>query len=485
MGDSLSTEKVALLRTLTLDNQTTERARSTRPLQICVLVLLVGLLGSWWGTGWSSEPAGQDKAISLMAPPLRVAGSAGTPQGLVEPRITLESTTSPSPLSTNQSAVVQLEASGYVVARQIATVSARTTGEVRDVFIEEGDKIKAGELMAQLDDTIARARLKLAQSQATAAASALGELEIKLHHANRSLARGETLAARDMLSSSALNELQQDAESIEARLVGARAAAKVTQRAVQLKRAELQDLEIRAPFSGIVVNKAAQAGEIVSPMSAGGGFTRTGIGTIVDMDSLEVEVEVSETHIYAVKPGQPVRVLLNAYPKDPYPGEVIAIIPTADRSKGTIRIRAGLQPHRRTCLARNGRKGGVSAAVNINLLYVAIDGMAIALNDDGRHSVFSPCAQAHRLDSAYVGVGQRQLHHFQPARLRSSDRSTLSGQTLGLSMQCSIFCATQQRVSPCCSVIGSFVTVSRFRAFSSLLFASAAVSGRTTRLDTW
>jgi len=235
-----------------------------------------------------------------------------------------------------------LDATGYVVARRQATVSAKITGKVVEVFIEEGMRVEGGQLLARLDASIPRAELALSESRIAAARSGLEELKVQIRQAELDLQRTEGLAQRKLASAADLDRVQLTLEALRARLERARQEVVVAERVVSVQRQLVDDMEIRAPFTGIVVAKAAQPGEMISPISAGGGFTRTGICTIVDMDSLEVEVDVNEAYINRVQPKQPVSVALNAYPDERIPAEVIAIIPTADRNKATVRVRIAL-----------------------------------------------------------------------------------------------------------------------------------------------
>jgi len=235
-----------------------------------------------------------------------------------------------------------LDATGYVVARRQATVSAKTTGKVVEVLIEEGMRVEAGQLLASLDDSIPRAQLELAESQLQASRAGLAELEVALRQAELDLSRTRGLAKRNLASQADLDRDGLDVEALKARIARVGTDVTVAERAVAVQRRLLEDMQIRAPFTGVVVAKAAQPGEMISPVSAGGGFTRTGICTIVDMDSLEVEVDVNEAYINRVSPGQPVEVTLNAYPDQHFPAEVIAIIPAADRNKATVRVRVAL-----------------------------------------------------------------------------------------------------------------------------------------------
>ncbi|HET6604428.1 MAG TPA: efflux RND transporter periplasmic adaptor subunit [Xanthomonadaceae bacterium] len=236
-----------------------------------------------------------------------------------------------------------LDASGYVVARRQATVSAKITGKVAEVLIEEGMRVEQGQLMARLDDTDAQAQQELSRGQLAAARSQLGEIQANLSLAERELARQRELLGRGLVSQSALDTAQAQRDALAARLANARSQVAVAGDALGIARIGVDNTVIRAPFAGVVVAKAAQPGEMISPISAGGGFTRTGIGTIVDMDSLEIQVDVAEAYIGRVQPGQPVEAVLNAYPDWKIPASVIAIIPTADRSKATVKVRIALE----------------------------------------------------------------------------------------------------------------------------------------------
>ena len=235
-----------------------------------------------------------------------------------------------------------LDATGYVVARRRATVSAKTTGKVAELFLEEGMHVDAGQLLARLDDSVQRASLALAQSQYDAADAGLEETGVQIRQAQLDFDRIAGLAERSLMSKADLDRARLTLEALRARLEHARSDAVVARRNVAVQQQLLSDMEIRAPFAGVVVAKAAQPGEMISPISAGGGYTRTGICTIVDMDSLEVEVDVNEAYINRVTAKQPATVTLNAYPGEPIRAEVIAIIPTADRNKATVRVRIAL-----------------------------------------------------------------------------------------------------------------------------------------------
>jgi RND family efflux transporter MFP subunit len=232
-----------------------------------------------------------------------------------------------------------LDATGYVTARLQATVSSRITGKIVDVYIEEGDEVFEGQLLARLDSAVQEAQYRLSESKLDAAQAVLLELEVQHRQAGLNLKRTQQLAERSLASDADLDQVALKREAIQARITRVNRDIDVANKVVQLQARQLAETEIRAPFAGVVINKAAQPGEIVSPISAGGGFTRTGICSLVDMNSLEIEVDVSESNINRVFSGQLVSVTLNAYPDQKYAAEVITIIPTADRNKATVRVR--------------------------------------------------------------------------------------------------------------------------------------------------
>jgi HlyD family secretion protein len=235
-----------------------------------------------------------------------------------------------------------LDATGYVTARREATVSAQITGTLTQVLIEEGDHVKSGQVLARLDDTSQRAALAQAQAQLQSARAMLTQFQAQLAQSRRDLKRNQDLVQRKLVSDQAVEQAQTQVDTQSAQVDSQRRQIELADANVRSAQVQLDYCTIRAPFTGVIIAKAAQVGEIVSPFSAGGGFTRTGVGTIVDMDSLEIEVDVNEAYIGRVQPGQPVESVLNAYPDWKIPSHVIAIIPTADRSKATVKVRIGL-----------------------------------------------------------------------------------------------------------------------------------------------
>lgn len=235
-----------------------------------------------------------------------------------------------------------LDATGYVVARRMATVSAKVTGRVREVLIEEGQKVEEGQVLARLDPVDAQAQRALSESQLAASQSQIASVQAQLKEAEANAARLSTLVAQKLVSRAQFEQAVATRDALRAQLATTQRNAQVARDGLRIADNGVDNTIVRAPFAGVVIAKSAQPGEIVSPLSAGGGFTRTGIGTIVDMDSLEVEVEVGEAFIGRVKPGMRTETILNAYQDWKIPGRVIAIIPAADRGKATVKVRVGL-----------------------------------------------------------------------------------------------------------------------------------------------
>jgi RND family efflux transporter MFP subunit len=241
----------------------------------------------------------------------------------------------------NGSAVLQ--ATGYVTARRQATVSSQITGTLTAVLIEEGDHVQKGQVLARLDDNALRAAVNAAQANVQSAQAQITQAQAQLVQVQADEKRQSELAASGMVTrqsaEQALTTVALDAAQLDTRRREADSArAQLAQANVNLDYAV-----VRAPFSGVITDKAAQVGEIVSPLSAGGGFTRTGVGTIVDMDSLEVDVDVNEAYIGQVRADMPAEAVLDAYPDWKIPAHVIAIVPTADRGKATVKVRVALE----------------------------------------------------------------------------------------------------------------------------------------------
>ena len=263
---------------------------------------------------------------------------------LIDPAVSQPSVPSPSQAP---AAVAEprrgLAASGYVVARRKATVAAEITGKVVAVLVEEGMVVKEGQVLARLDSVLAEKDLALAKSRAESAEAAIAVIKADLDDAVRIVTRARTLSQRNVMSEADLTKAEARAGVLSAQLRQYQAQFETARLDAQRNAAVLDKHQIRAPFDGVVVDKSAQPGEMISPLSAGGGFTRTGICTIVDMDSIEIEVDVNEAFIGRVGAGGAVNAVLDAYPDWTIPAYVIAIVPTANREKATVRVRIGFR----------------------------------------------------------------------------------------------------------------------------------------------
>ena len=232
-----------------------------------------------------------------------------------------------------------LNASGYVEPRRKATVSSKITGKVIEVLVDEGMVVEEGQILAQLDDSDARRRYEAIRAERDVARAAIEELEVNLADAERTLRRTNELRDEGVASVQDLDSATAAVDALRAKLRVARSSLDAAEAQLAVSAQDLENYTVRAPFAGIAVSKDAQPGEMVSPVSAGGGFTRTGISTIVDMESLEIEVDVNESHIAKVTPGQPADAVLDAYPEWHIPATVRTVIPTADRQKATVKVR--------------------------------------------------------------------------------------------------------------------------------------------------
>ena len=234
---------------------------------------------------------------------------------------------------------VLLNASGYVTPRRRATIAAKITGRVVQMIADEGMHVREGQVLATLDDSDARVRLDSAKADRNATAAALKDLDVQLENADRELRRTQALTKQGVSSAQALDLARTAADSLRAKITLTGEQIQAAQERIRVAQQDLDNCTVRSPFTGIVVSKDAQVGEMVSPISAGGGFTRTGIATVVDMQSLEIEVDVNESYIARVKEAMPVTAILDAYPDWKIPAKVRTVIPTVDRQKATVKVR--------------------------------------------------------------------------------------------------------------------------------------------------
>jgi RND family efflux transporter MFP subunit len=270
-----------------------------------------------------------------------VASQTAAPAPAQTPAQTQQQSAPPPPAAQTAQASPSsgLSASGYVVARRKATVAAEITGKVTEVFVDEGNTVTEGQVVAKLDSVLAEKDLELAKSRVDAADAAAGAIKADLQDAERILNRTQSLSKNNYATEADLTKAQARVGVLSAQLRQAEVQAQTARIDAKRTAAVLDQHSIKAPFSGVVVDRAAQPGEMISPLSAGGGFTRTGICTIVDMDSIEIEVDVNEAFIGRVSAGQAVNAVLDAYPDWTIPASVIAIVPTANRDKATVKVR--------------------------------------------------------------------------------------------------------------------------------------------------
>jgi len=232
-----------------------------------------------------------------------------------------------------------LNASGYITPRRRATIAAKITGRVTGVFFDEGTRVAEGQLLATLDDADAKRALDSARADRNSSQAAIADFEVQLRNAQIELHRAEQLQKAGVQSQEALDNATTSVDSLKAKIALAKQQVLGTEARINEAQQAVDNCTIKAPYAGIVVSKDAQVGEMVSPVSAGGGFTRTGIATIVDMHSNEIEVDVNESYIARVEPNQPVIATLDAYPDRQIPSKVRTVIPTADRQKATVKVR--------------------------------------------------------------------------------------------------------------------------------------------------
>jgi len=237
--------------------------------------------------------------------------------------------------------VTALNASGYVTPRRRATVAAKITGRVTGVFFDEGNNVKEGQLLATLDDSDVQKALTAAKADKESSAAGIADLQVQLRLAEVQLKRTQGLVDAKVQTEEALDNAKASVDSFKAKIALAKQQVLGAEARIAEAQQAVDNCTIRAPFAGRIVSKDAQIGEMVSPISAGGGFTRTGIATIVDMKSNEIEVDVNEAYIAKVKERQKVEAKLDAYPddKDKYLAHVRTVIPSADRQKATVKVR--------------------------------------------------------------------------------------------------------------------------------------------------
>jgi RND family efflux transporter MFP subunit len=347
------------------------------PVVAGVVVVLLAAAGGWWL--WMARPVGVQTATATA--PAGGGGAAGA----------------------------VLQATGYVTPRRRATVSTQITGTLTQVLIEEGDHVEKGQVLARLEDSALRAGLGAARANLASAQAQIATAQAQLTQAQADARRQEELVASGMVTKQAAEQARTAVATSVAQLDARRREADAVNAQLAQAQVNFDYSVVRAPFAGVVTEKAAQVGEIVSPLSAGGGFTRTGVGTIVDMDSLEIEVDVSEAYIGQVQANMPAEAVLDAYPDWKIPAHVIAIVPAADRGKGTVKVRVALE-QKDTRLVPD---------IGVRVSFLAKkDGAAPAQAQAARGALVPASAVVQRDGHAAVFVvvdGKARLHAVTPA----------------------------------------------------------------------
>jgi RND family efflux transporter MFP subunit len=353
----------------------------------------------------------------------------------------VKTATAVAPAAAGESGAV-LQATGYVTARRQATVSAQITGTLTAVLIEEGDRVTTGQVLARLDDSGYKATLAAVKAQADAAHALVTQYQSQFDQAAHDAKRLGQLAGRGLASRQSAEQAQTQVDALRAQLAAQRQQAHAADAQAAVAKVNFDYTVVRAPFSGVVTTKDAQVGEIISPLSAGGGFTRTGVGTIVDMDSLEIDVDVNEAYIGRIKPGMPAEAVLDAYPDWKIPAHVVAIVPTADRGKATIKVRVALEQKdarvvpdmgARVSFLEEKAKTGAAPPQGVLVPATAIvqrDGHSVVFVLDGEQvhqRTVTPAAQAYGdllLLPAAVSAGESVVVSPPPALKDGSDVQT-------------------------------------------------------------
>lgn len=315
------------------------------------------------------------------------------------------------PQSAHSGPLAVLEATGYVTARREATVASKITGKLTAVLVEEGDHVTEGQVLARLEDSDQLARESLASAQVDAAKSKRVETATRLAQARRDYRRQQQLREKGLNSEQQLEDARTNASALADQLNAAKAQVAVAVAQLRSAKVDVNDTIVRAPFTGVVIDKTAQAGEIVSPVSAGGGFTRTGICTLVDMDSLEIDVDVNEAYINRVHAGQSTETVLDAYPGWKIPGHVIAIVPTADRSKATVKVRVSIDSRDSRIVPDMGARVSFLQPASPNSATTGVLVPATAIVErNGKHGVFVVANGRAHLKTVQPGQQFEQLY---------------------------------------------------------------------------
>lgn len=306
-------DKTRLLHQLRIDRSEREESGTSR--------------GKWWLPAGIAAAAIIAAAVFFLTHDSAVEVTEAT-------AVTVSATSAPAAI---------LQATGYVTAERETTVSSQIAGQVSQVYIQEGEHVHRGQVLARLDDSAERAALDQARAQLAASQAQLRQYQVQLAQARRDLGRDQALVGQHLVSEQGFETARTQAATLAAQVMTQQRSVAVARAGVHAAQVQEDYTIVQAPFSGVVVDKAAQMGEMISPIFGGGGFEAAGIATLVDMSSLEVDVDVNEAYIHRVTPGQPATAVLDAYPDWNIPAHVIAIVPTADKSKATVKVRVAFQ----------------------------------------------------------------------------------------------------------------------------------------------
>ncbi len=240
-------------------------------------------------------------------------------------------------------AATGVTANGYVVARTKASVSAKIAGRLAFLGVSEGSRVRANQIIARLESAEYQAGVTQAEANQAVARATLAEAQAERDQLRREAQRQTDVRAQNpqLVSQQELDLAQSRATQAEARLTAAAARVDAASAALRLAQANLENTVVRAPFSGTVLRKEAEVGEVVAP-SVGGGLTRGAVVTMADLATLEVEVDVNEAYIARIQGGQRARITLDAYPDTSFRGAVRQVVPTADRQRATVQVKVAI-----------------------------------------------------------------------------------------------------------------------------------------------
>ena len=270
---------------------------------------------------------------------------------------TVVATLSGAPTSAGGAAGTSVTANGYVVARTRAAVSSKVPGRLAYLGVAEGSRVERGQVIARLENADYEAQVSQAEANLATARARLGEAETDRDQAEREAKRLRDIRAQNdkLVATQDIDAAESRAAGAAARVRSAAAGVTATEAAVRFARVSLENTEIRAPFSGTVLRKEAEVGEVVAP-SVGGGLTRGAVVTMADLGSLEVDVDVNEAYIARISTGQGARITLDAYPDTAFRGRVRQVVPTADRQRATVQVKVTISDRDRRILPEMGAR---------------------------------------------------------------------------------------------------------------------------------